>query len=288
MTGIALGFFDGIHIAHQKVIGNIYSDNSYVVTFDTSPKIFLKNYTNCLLTTNYEKEEIIRSLFPKIKIEFLIFKNIADLNPEQFIRYLKELINFDSISVGYDFRFGKNAQGDINSLKKLSRDYKFELIVQSPVKYQKKIVHSTLIRNYLINHPTKLEMVNSMLGRPYSITGLVIEGQKIGRKIGFPTANILVPHYKVVPYFGIYKVNVKILTKEFENRIFDGLLHIGPRPVINNYKISTEVWIRNFDKEIYYHPIKVELVKFIRKVKNFKNLKSMVKQIEKDIQIAFV
>ncbi|MCS6955815.1 MAG: riboflavin biosynthesis protein RibF [Candidatus Calescibacterium sp.] len=286
MVGIALGFFDGIHIGHQKVIQNIYSKESFLITFDTSPKIFFKNLTNCLLTSNHEKLEVIKSLFPELKVEFLIFKNIYNLSAEEFIKYLKSLIDFNTVSVGYDFKFGKNAEGNIKTLKKLSKIYKFELIVQEPVYYKQKIVHSTLIRNYLINYPHKLEDVSSMLNRYYSITGIVVEGQKIGRKIGFPTANILVPQYKIIPYFGIYKANVYILNDP-KNKKYEGLLYIGPRPVINNYQISTEVWIKNFNQEIYYQPIKVELVKFIRKIKNFKNLNSMVKQIEKDIELAF-
>lgn len=285
MTKIALGFFDGIHIAHQKVIQNIYPGT--LVTFDISPKIFFHNLDNCLITTNQEKIEILNSIFPKLKTEFLIFKNIHNLDPENFIRYLKTITDFDTISVGYDFRFGKNAQGNIKTLKNLSKKYKYNLIVQPPVKYKNKIVHSKLIRYYLINNPLKLTDVNSMLGYNYTITGCVIEGQKIGRKIGFPTANILLPQNKIVPYFGIYKVNVFILNDQFKNQKFQGLLYVGPRPVINNYKISIEVWIKEFNNEIYYQPIKVELLKFIRKIKKFRNLNEMVKQIEKDIDLAF-
>lgn len=288
MVGIAVGFFDGIHVGHQKVIENVYGlKEKFLITFDISPKIFFHNTDNCLLTTNQEKIEILSQIFPNLKVEFLIFKNIYNFEPEDFIRYLKKLIDFDIISVGYDFKFGKNAQGNIITLKELSKKYGYKLIVTKPIKYKNRPIHSTLIRHYLINYPRKLEDVKNMLGRNYFLTGIVIEGNKIGRKIGFPTANILVPQYKILPHFGIYKANVYILEEEFKNQVFEGLLYIGPRPVINNFDISVEVWIKNFNSDIYYKPIKVELLNFIRKIKNFKNLKSMVKQIEKDIVSAF-
>lgn len=288
MTKLILGFFDGIHKGHQEVIKNVYSPDSYLITFDTSPKLFFKNENNSLLTTNNEKVEILKKIFPDLKVEFLIFKNICDLSPEQFIKYLKNLFDFKVISVGYDFKFGKNAEGNVNTLRKLSKKYNFELVVQKKVLYKNRAIHSSLIRNYLINYPSRMQDVVNMLGRFYQISGIVIEGKKIGRKIGFPTANILVPPYKVIPYFGIYKAEVRILNNDFKDRIFDGLLYIGPRPVINNYEISVEVWIKDFNHEIYYQPVVVDIIKFIRKVKSFKNLNTMVKQIEKDIEIAFV
>ncbi|MFN4220094.1 MAG: riboflavin biosynthesis protein RibF [bacterium] len=290
MIGIALGFFDGIHLGHQQVIQKIYNQDireKFLITFDTSPKIFFKNTNNCLLTTNKEKEETLSQIFPNLKLEFLIFKNIYTLEPEEFIRYLKILTDFDVVSVGYDFRFGKSAKGNTKTLKLLSKKYKYQLIITPPVRYKNKTIHSSLIRNYLINNPRKLEDVNNMLGRPYSLSGIVIEGNKIGRKIGFPTANILLPPYKIIPYFGIYKTKVYILEEEFKNKVFEGLLHIGPRPVINSFDISAEVWIKDFNLDIYYKPIKVELLKFIRKIKNFRNLQSLAKQIEKDVQLAF-
>ncbi|MEN3014552.1 MAG: riboflavin biosynthesis protein RibF [bacterium] len=285
MSKVTVGFFDGIHIGHQKLIQNIYP--GILVTFDTSPKVFLKKINNCLLTTNQEKKEILSSLFPQLKVDFLIFKNIHHMSPEQFIKYLKQLYDFETICVGYDFRFGYKALGNIKTLQKLSKKFKYELIVQKPVYFEKRIVHSSLIRDIIANHPQKLSEVEHMLGRPYFITGIVIEGQKIGRQIGFPTANILLPPNKVIPFFGIYKSQVEILNNQFHNKTFEGLLYVGPRPVINNFQISIEVWIKDFNENIYYQPIRVKLLRFIRKIKNFKTLKAMVKQIEKDIELAF-
>ncbi len=273
---ISIGFFDGVHIAHQEVI----KDSNIVITFDTYPKAFFnKINSNNLLTTNFEKYCLITQKFPRTKVEFFIFKKIYNLFPEDFIKLLKNLYDFRYIKVGYDFRFGINASGNILTLKNLQKKYNYELVVVKPIKVDNKIIHSRYIRKYL--KKGKLEWVFKMLGRNYSFSGIVIEGNKIGRKIGFPTANLLVSTSKIMPPYGIYKVRVKI-----EENFYYGLLHLGPRPVINDFDTSIEVWIKNFNQDIYYKQVTIEILQFIRKIKNFSNLNKLVDQIKKDIQLA--
>lgn len=273
---ISVGFFDGFHIAHQEVI----KDSDIVITFDTYPKAFFnKINSNNLLTTNFEKYCLIKEKYPYASIEFFIFKKNYNLLPEEFIKLLKELYDFRYIKVGYDFRFGVNALGNILTLKKFQKKYGYQLVVVKPVKVENRIVHSRYIRNYLKNG--KLDWVFKMLGRNYSFSGVVIEGNKIGRKIGFPTANLLVSTSKIMPPYGIYKVRVKI-----EDSFYYGLLHLGPRPVINDLDTSIEVWIKNFNQEIYYKEVTIEILQFIRKIKNFSNLNKLKEQIKKDIDLA--
>lgn len=273
---ISVGFFDGFHIAHQEVI----KDSNIVITFDTYPKAFFnKINSNNLLTTNFEKCFLIREKYPQTKVEFFIFKKIHNLLPEEFIKLLKELYDFRYIKVGYDFRFGVNASGNILTLKKFQKKYNYELVVIKPIKVDNKIVHSRYIREYL--KAGKLNWVFKMLNRNYSFSGVVIEGNKIGRKIGFPTANLLVSTSKIMPPYGIYKVKVKV-----ENNIYYGLLHLGPRPVINDFDTSIEVWIKNFNQDIYYKEINIEVLQFLRKIKNFPNLDKLKEQIKKDIELA--
>jgi riboflavin kinase/FMN adenylyltransferase len=273
---ISVGFFDGFHIAHQEVI----KDSNIVVTFDTYPKAFLnKINSNNLLTTNFEKYFLIKEKYPQTKVEFFIFKKIHNLLPEEFIKLLKELYDFKYIKVGYDFRFGVNASGNILTLKKFQKKYNYELVVIKPIKVDNKIVHSRYIREYL--KAGKLNLVFKMLNRNYSFSGVVIEGNKMGRKIGFPTANLLVSTSKIMPPYGIYKVKVKV-----ENNIYYGLLHLGPRPVINDFDTSIEVWIKNFNQDIYYKEITIEVLQFLRKIKNFPNLDKLKEQIKKDIELA--
>jgi len=289
MIGITIGSFDGIHKAHQQIIRSLQQKvhTPILVSFDINPKIFFNKYTNFLLTTLQEKTYLLKKLFPKLQIEILSFKNFYKLEPEEFIKHLKNIYDFNILEVGYDFKFGNQAKGNFKTLKKLQKKYNFQLFIHKPIKYNNKIIHSSLIRRYLKENPTKLQEVNKILDRYYNITGIVIEGEKIGRKIGFPTANILTNEHKLLPYFGIYKTNVKILHPQYEKQTFQGLLYVGPRPVIDNYLISTEVWIKDFKDEIYYKPITVEIIKFIRKIKNFKTMKGLIKQIEKDIENAF-
>jgi riboflavin kinase/FMN adenylyltransferase len=273
---ISVGFFDGFHIAHQEVI----KDSNIVITFDTYPKAFLnKINSNNLLTTNFEKYFLIKEKYPQTKVEFFIFKKIHNLLPEEFIKLLKELYDFRYIKVGYDFRFGVNASGNILTLKKFQKKYNYELVVIKPIKVDNKIVHSRYIREYL--KAGKLNWVFRMLNRNYSFSGVVIEGNKMGRKIGFPTANLLVSTSKIMPPYGIYKVKVKV-----ENNIYYGLLHLGPRPVINDFDTSIEVWIKNFNQDIYYKEITIEVLQFLRKIKNFPNLAKLKEQIKKDIELA--
>jgi riboflavin kinase/FMN adenylyltransferase len=273
---ISIGFFDGFHIAHQEVI----KDSNIVITFDTYPKAFFnKINSNNLLTTNFEKYFLIKEKYPQTKVEFFIFKKIHNLLPEEFIKLLKELYDFRYIKVGYDFRFGVNASGNILTLKKFQKKYNYELVVIKPIKVDNKIVHSRYIREYL--KAGKLNWVFKMLNRNYSFSGVVIEGNKMGRKIGFPTANLLVSTSKIMPPYGIYKVKVKV-----ENNIYYGLLHLGPRPVINDFDTSIEVWIKNFNQDIYYKEITIEVLQFLRKIKNFPNLAKLKEQIKKDIELA--
>jgi riboflavin kinase/FMN adenylyltransferase len=273
---ISVGFFDGFHIAHQEVI----KDSNIVITFDTYPKAFLnKINSNNLLTTNFEKYFLIKEKYPQTKVEFFIFKKIHNLLPEEFIKLLKELYDFRYIKVGYDFRFGVNASGNILTLKKFQKKYSYELVVIKPIKVDNKIVHSRYIREYL--KAGKLNWVLKMLNRNYSFSGVVIEGNKMGRKIGFPTANLLVSTSKIMPPYGIYKVKVKV-----ENNIYYGLLHLGPKPVINDFDTSIEVWIKNFNQDIYYKEITIEVLQFLRKIKNFPNLDKLKEQIKKDIELA--
>jgi riboflavin kinase/FMN adenylyltransferase len=273
---ISVGFFDGFHIAHQEVI----KDSNIVITFDTYPKAFFnKINSNNLLTTNFEKCFFIREKYSQTKVEFFIFKKIHNLLPEEFIKLLKELYDFRYIKVGYDFRFGVNASGNILTLKKFQKKYNYELVVVKPIKVDNKIVHSRYIREYL--KAGKLDWVFNMLSRNYSFSGIVIEGNKIARKIGFPTANLLVSTSKIMPPYGVYKVKVKV-----QNNIYYGLLHLGPRPVINDFDTSIEVWIKNFNQDIYYKEITIEVLQFLRKIKNFPNLSKLKEQIKKDIELA--
>ena len=273
---LSVGFFDGFHIGHQEVV----KDSNIVITFDTYPKAFFNRInSNNLLTTNFEKSCLIKEKYPNIKVEFLIFKKIYNLLPEDFIKLLKILYDFKCIKVGYDFRFGFQASGNILTLKKFQKKYNYELVVVKPVKIDNKVIHSRYIRNYLKNG--KLDLVSKMLSRNYSFSGVVIEGNKLGRKIGFPTANLLVSVSKIMPPHGVYKVKVKV-----DNNFYYGLLHLGPRPVINDFDTSIEVWIKNFNQEIYYKEITIEVLQFLRKIKNFPNFKKLREQIEKDIKMA--
>jgi len=246
---LALGVFDGVHLGHQAIIKKA----DKVLTFHPHPD---KNKK--LLTTIEERSALISNL------EILKFDNyIASLSPELFIKdYLLKKFNLQKIVVGYDFKFGYQKSGDINELKRLGKKYKFEVEVLSPVTIDGLVPKSSTIRNHLKNG--QIADANKLLGRHYCISGTVVHGKKLGRVLGFPTANLRLEPNKLIPGTGVY---------------------IGKKCVINIADI-VEVHLLDFNGDLYDKNITVEFISKIREVKKFSNNNQLKKQIAKDVAMA--
>ena len=286
-SAAVIGNFDGVHRGHLEVLKNAkeFSSKSNlplsVLTFDPHPReFFSKEKTNFLLQTVLDKAEALS----KNNIDYLInlkFDDLlSELSPEQFVeKVLSESLSLKHIFVGKDFKFGKDRAGDINSLKSFGLKYRIGL---SSIKLKNQdgtSISSTKIRNNL--KKGKIKEVNELLGRPYMISGLVIEGDKRGRQIGFPTANISLGKL-IRPAFGVYAV----LIEGVENKVLRGIANIGRRPTVNDRGVLLEVNIFDFNEDIYGKKIFISLIDFIRDEKKFDGIENLKKQIVMDVKLS--
>ena len=283
---IAIGNFDGIHSGHQKVILEAKKKAKKnqlsfgVISFEPFPVMFFNKKI---------KKHRINSLSQKIvqlqkfKIDFLILikfnKKFSLISAERFIKeiiYKKTKSKY--IFVSKNFKFGRKRLGNIQTLKKYQSVYGYKTIITSPLKKSKKIISSTLIRKKI--SLGKIQEVNKLLCRSWSIKGKVIRGMKRGRKIGFPTCNINLKDY-IVPKLGVY--SVLAITNQFKKK---GIANIGYRPTFNGQNLILEVNIFGINKNLYNKDIKIDFLKFIRAEKKFKNLEHLRKQIKLDVKQA--
>lgn len=277
---IAIGNFDGFHLGHKKIIEILNSISeekgfcSTVLTFVPNPKIFFKKKLS-LINTDRQKERILKSL--KVdRVLFLNFKEIFQLSDEVFVdEYLIKRFNMEYMVVGENFRFGKDREGNPDSLKKLSLKFGFNIkIVEPEILYGTRI-SSSIIRERLFKG--EIKDANKMLGTEYYIDGIVIQGKKIGRELGFPTINMK-PDNQILPE-GVFKTQVKI-----DNRIFDSITNIGFCPTFYGQEKRVESHVFGFDKIIYNKKVRIFFEKKIRNEVKFNSEKSLAKQIEKDIR----
>lgn len=280
-----MGFFDGVHLGHRHLINqvvekaNLLGKESAVITFPVHPrKVLDKDYQPPLLCGFDEKIEQLGTteIDNTLILDFTI--ELSKLTAQEFIhQILKEKLNIHTLFVGYDHRFGKNREEGFEEYKIYGDEVGINVIQATPYKFGKHTVSSSQIRYLLAQGDISLS--NTFLSYNYTITGKIIEGFKMGRRIGFPTANIrLWEKYKVIPVDGVYAVRVYI-----DERVHDGMLYIGNRPTFHDdSQISIEVNIFDFDEDVYHKTITVEFVSFIRPDIKFAGVEPLVAQITKD------
>ena len=271
-----IGAFDGVHLGHQALINMAKSISSkyQILTFDPVPKKFFNNMHK-LLSTKDMKVDLLSRFSPE-SIIFLNFEDVKDLIPEDFCNILNNKLNTKSIVVGKDFKFGKNREGDVNFLIKYFGNSNVHVLNDYVVNDSK--ISSTLIKSTI--NEGKLELANQYLGYSFKLKGKVEHGNRMGHKIGFPTANINVDVNLVTPKFGVYEVDV---TKD--DKTYKGVMNIGNRPTVSNdLKLSYEVHILDFDEDIYGSFLEVKFVSFIRDEIKFDNIEELKNQISIDIK----
>ena len=283
---IAIGNFDGIHIGHKKVLNAAYKKAKKtkkkfgLLTFEPVPVMFFnKKILNHRLDTLSQKISNLK----KEKLDFIIIqkfnKKFSKLSYKDFIyKILFKKIKCKYLYVSRNFKFGNKREGDVSKLKKFEKKFFYETIITPPLMKKKKTISSTIIRKLLKNG--KIKKANHLLSRKWEIIGKVIKGSQRGRKIGFPTCNILLKKY-VIPKFGVYAVNVKI-----NNLSKKGIANVGYRPTFNGKKLLLEVNIFGIKKNLYNKNINVVFNKFIRPEKKFNNIIELKDQIRKDIKQA--
>ncbi len=294
-NAIALGNFDGIHRGHHKVLRPIlpaslagvfqnFKIHSTVVSFEPHPRQFFSGQSKQLLTPIEEKVRILAD-FGIDQLVLLPFdRQLAALTPEEFVeKILISQLQVKKISVGADFRFGKDRSGNVRSLQKIAALFGVETAIASLENSQSEVrISSSLIRQGLKNG--EIELVNDMLGRNYSLVGTVVSGKKIGRTIGFPTANLKLPESKLIPRQGVYAVRAAI---DSDLELIPGVMNIGYRPTVSGSKeLSVEVHLLDWSGDLYDRTLTVELIQFLRTETKFSSLEALKSQIALDCQAA--
>lgn len=287
-TAVTIGTFDGVHTGHNVIIEQLKNaaskigGESVILTFFPHPRMVLYPDDNelRLLNTIEERTEMLR----RAKVDHLIIhpfsKEFSRLSSTEFVRdILVNKLSVSTLVIGYDHHFGRNREGSFEHLKELAPLYDFNVEEIAAQEIQQVNISSTKVRISLSNG--EIHAANQFLGYNYFIKGTVIEGNKMGRTIGFPTANIKVDQwYKLIPSKGVYAVKVML-----DNRHFNGMLNIGHRPTLNkNDNETIEVNIFNFEEDIYNKEIQIDFYERIRDEKKFNNLEALKKQLEIDKQ----
>ena len=285
---ILIGNFDGLHLGHQKLFSlasNFKKKHSLkigVLTFEPMPKMYFNDkIKNFRVSSKSQKIDLLK----KMNVDFVITKKFnKKFSKTKYIDFiekiLKKKLSAKFIFVSNNFKFGNKREGDVKQLVRFESTCNYKIIKPKPLKLKRKIVSSSLIRNYL--QKGNINKVNKLLNRKWAIQGKVIKGRQLGKKIGFPTANIDIKDY-VLACPGVYAVKVKI--KKNLNSI-KGIANLGFRPTFNGKKILLETHLFNFSGNLYNKDLTVEFLKFIRKEKKFKNVEQLKKQIKIDLLIA--
>ncbi len=283
---IAIGNFDGLHLGHQKVLRSAHSKAKKnnlkfgVITFEPVPVMFFgKKKTNHRINNLDQKISGLK----KLKVDFVYIikfnKKFSNLKPLSFIKkILINNLNAKFIFVSKNFRFGKNREGNIETLKKNEKYFDYKTVITKPLKKKNTILSSTRIRKKISLGLVK--EVSKYLGRNWCIEGKVIKGKKRGRQIGFPTCNIKLGEY-IVPRLGVYSI-----IAENNNFRKKGIANVGYRPTFSGKSLLLEVNIFGIKKNLYNKYLKISFLRFIRRENKFKNLKQLKIQIKKDIKIA--
>lgn len=282
---MTIGTFDGIHYGHQKIVKRLCElarstgGESVILTFFPHPRLILdpENQNLKMINTIAQKAEILEKLGVDHLIIIPFTRDFSNQSAKEYIQHvLVETLGTKQIIVGYDHRFGKDRKGGMPELEQYASafDYKIEVIPEQDI--NDVAVSSTKIRQALLEGDVALAA--SYLGYHFSIQGRVIKGDKIGRTIGFPTANIFVEEtYKLIPSDGIYAVTVQM-----GDEIYKGMAYIGQRPTINGMTRNIEVNIFDFSKEIYGQTINMTFLEFLRHDVKFTGLEALKAQLHQD------
>lgn len=284
---VTIGTFDGVHLGHQKVIAKLkdiaarHNGETVIFTFHTHPRLITAPDEGNLrlLTTLKEKINLLENFGIDHLIVYPFNKEFAELSYTEFVeKILVDQMKTHSLVVGYDHKFGKNREGGFEYLQKCADRFNFEIEKLDALVVEDVNVSSTKIRDSLQNGDIK--KANHYLGYEFTLHGKVIDGKQLGRKLGFPTANIEASDkHKIIPQYGVYAVYVFVGQKKYR-----GMLNIGTRPTFNNNadNRSIEVNIFDFSDEIYGHEITLVFVGKIRDEQKFENVGKLIEQLKTD------
>lgn len=283
----SIGIFDSVHIGHKKILKKLVKEakkekrKSLVITFHPHPRKILNPSTSVPFITSLEHRLM---LMKELGVDFFLVvkftKSLSRMKAEVFIaKFLVEGLDVKTLVVGENFLFGNKKDGNFEMLKKISRIYGFKLFGVKPAKIKGSVVSSTRIRRAI--ERGDLRTASLMMGRPVTVLGTVVRGRSIGRRLGFPTANIN-PHHEAILPSGVYAVRVKL-----HNRFYNGVLNIGRRPTFGgDMDPIIELHILNFKRDIYNKDIEIMFKRKIRSERRFPSVEALRNQIKRDIRQA--
>ena len=275
-TAVALGTFDGLHLAHRSVCDLPSGFKKVALTFEKPPKMLISGNTE-LIYTFEDKCKYLKELgFDEIVT--LDFQQVKNTDPLDFLNFLKDEIRASYISCGFNYHFGKNGGGDTDTLIDFCNKNSIQLkIMPSYLLENGETLSSSYIRGLLKNGD--VEKANNLLFKPFGFTAMVQKGDRRGRTIGFPTINQKYPKDLVKLRFGVYKTKAIIDCVEY-----DAITNIGIRPTYETDYVISETFIKNFSGDLYGREVKIIPVKFLRDEKKFNSLEELKKQIAKDLE----
>jgi riboflavin kinase/FMN adenylyltransferase len=285
---LAIGVFDGVHRGHQAVISTSAdharagNGTPVVVTFDPHPeKVLRPEKAPHLLTATQHKIALIRNLGVGHLLVITFDKQFATTEPEDFVQQLVSNSKpLREICVGHEWSFGKNRRGNLDLLKRLGAKLDFQVVGVPPVRTNGEVVSSTAIRRAV--EKGDFAKAAAMLGREYTILGTVTRGDNLGKKIGFPTAN-LSAHSEQFPPNGVYAAEAKI-----DSELHRGVINLGVRPTVSGGKSERvlEIHLFDFERDVYGRDVEVRFLKFLRPEKKFENIDALVAQVRRDVEEA--
>jgi riboflavin kinase / FMN adenylyltransferase len=284
---VTLGNFDGVHLGHQKILARVVSEasrisgESVVITFDPHPLKVLSPDTRLSLLTSFKEKMLhIERCGIEVVLCLAFAPAFSEISPSRFVEgVLVKTVDVRKIVIGYNYHFGKDKAGDVETLKSFGERYGFEVEIVQPLRVDQTVVSSSKIREFIRNGA--LEDASRLLGRDYAIVGEVIQGARRGRTLGFPTANVQISD-ALCPKLGVYAVDVW-----WRQRPFQGVANVGHNLTFpGDGRISLEVHILDFDEPIYGEEIRVGFKRRIRGEIRFDSALELVSQIRDDIEWA--
>lgn len=285
-TVITIGNFDGVHLGHKKLINMVKEISvrenltSIVFSFNPHPfEVFNKDKDFFYILTQEEKTMEIDNLGIDIFLNYPFTFEFSKITFYEFIKILKHKLNCRVLIVGDDYCFGKNRRGNVATLIEIGKDFEMDIIKVPNIKLYGDRVSSSEIRKYLTEK--NIQKANALLGKHYYISGEVVEGNKLGRTIGFPTANIIPTEEKLLLPDGVY-----ITQTQYKGRIYKSITNIGKNPTVNNSLRTVETFIFDFNEDLYGEHLKVMFLEWIRDGRKFSGIDELKVQISKDTGIA--
>lgn len=285
-TVLTVGTFDGVHAGHRVLVDTVIQKageqnaRSVIVTFDPHPRDIINPGSDGirLLSTLEERSELLSDLGVDEMVVIPFDRDFSLLTSEEFVRdIIWEKIGVSQFVIGYDHHFGRNREGTIETVKKLGKELGFEASIVSKQEVGEKTVSSTAVRNS-IHREGNMQLAASFLKRYYILNGTVVHGDKRGKKIGFPTANIQPQNSrKIVPKNGVYAVWLRV-----DGQYHGGMMNIGVRPTFDGEQETLEVHIFNFDHNIYGKDVQIQFVDRIRDERNFSGVEELIEQLKED------